>query len=129
MSFLKINKSFIARHRLRFGLGAGIMGTFLIVFNLLTFAKVWEQTFEFYHIPPIIIYIATPLSYLTICWYIGYMYDTKGFWGMENSHINTQLNAEFVTLCDNAKEIVSKMDDITQKIEKLEKGEINGYKK
>lgn len=114
-----LNKSFIARHRLRFGLGAGIMGTFLIVFNLLTFAKVWEQTFAFYHIPPLVIYISMPLLYIMVCWYIGYIYDTKGFWGMENSHINTQLNKEFFDLCDNAKDTISKLNAVASKIETL----------
>lgn len=122
-----VNKAFIARHRLRFGLGAGIMGTFLIIFSLLTFAKVWEQTFEFYHIPPIIIYVSMPILYFITCWYIGYIYDTGGFWEMENSHINTKLNPEFVVLCDNAKELITKIegfnvkiDDLSSRMEELE---------
>lgn len=119
MNIPSINKSFIARHRLRFGLGAGIMGTFLTVFSLLTFAKVWEQTFAFYNIPPIIIYISMPLLYFTTCWYMGYIYDTKGFWEMENSHINTKLNAEFVDLCDNAKALITKIDGFNVKIDDL----------
>jgi hypothetical protein len=114
-----INKAFIARHRLRFGLGSGIIGTFFFVFSLLTFAKVWEKTFEFYNIPTVIIYIGMPISYLIVCWSIGYLYDTRGFWEMENSHSNTQLNPEFVTLCDNAKDLILKMNGFSAKIDSL----------
>ena len=112
-------KSFIARHRLRFGLGTSLVGTFLYVFSLLTFAKVWEETFKFYNIPTILIYIGMPISYVAICWLIGYIYDTKGFWEEENSHSNKNLNPEFFVLCESMERVDKKLDKLKEELDAI----------
>lgn len=100
-----IDKKFVARHRLRFTLGSGIIGTFFFVINLLTFAKVWESTFNFYSIPIIVIYIGLPAFYIFTCWGVGYVYDTGGFWKEETSHANKEINPEFSDMISDIKYI------------------------
>ena len=100
-----IDKKFVARHRLRFTLGSGIIGVFFFVINLLTFAKVWEDTFKFYNIPILIIYFGLPLSYIFICWIVGYFYDVMGIWKEEASHANRELNPEFADMVQDIKDI------------------------
>jgi hypothetical protein len=106
-----IDKKFVARHRLRFTLGSGIIGTFFFVINLLTFAKVWEETFNFYQVPIIIIYIGLPSLYIFSCWIVGYIYDVKGFWKEEASHANRELNPEFVDMMHDIKDIKKYMEE------------------
>jgi|WetSurMetagenome_2_1015567.scaffolds.fasta_scaffold07071_12 hypothetical protein len=112
-----LDKKFIARSRLRFGLGVGIIGSFLSVINILTFAKVWQPTFENYGIPMAVIYIIMPVGYLSICWMIGYLYDVKGIWKEETSHSNAFLNPEFVVLCDGVVNLSDKVDEISKKLD------------
>jgi hypothetical protein len=123
-----IDKKFIARHRLRFSLGLGIIGSFLTVINMLTFAKVWEETFKFYSIPMIIIYAVLPLGYIIVCWFIGYFYDVKGIWKEETSHSNANLNPEFLVLCENVVKLDEKLDDLNKRLDDLNKGDYNKIK-
>jgi len=111
-----IDKKFIARHRLRFTLGTGVIGTFFFAINLLTFAKVWEDTFDFYQIPMLLVYFGLPLFYIFTCWIVGYLYDTLGFWKEENSHINRELNPEIVIIMENLTDIKRELVDLRKKI-------------
>ena len=111
------DKKFIARSRLRFGLGLGIIGSFLTIINMLTFAKVWQPTFESWGIPMLFMYFVLPFGYLVTCWAIGYLYDVKGIWKEETSHSNAYLNPEFVILCDN---VISLSDELKETNKKLE---------
>jgi hypothetical protein len=86
---------FIARSRLRFSLGIGIIGYAISALNILTFAKVWQSTFDYYGVPIMLMYTVFPIGFVFACWYIGYIYDTKGYWGKENSHVNLKMNPEF----------------------------------
>lgn len=125
------NISFVARHRLRFALGTSIIGTFFFIINLLTFAKVWEETFIYYTIPIVLIYIGLPAFYIFICWIVGYLYDTMGFWKEENSHSNRQLNPEvahilgtLATIRENAvktDDIILSINKINERLDKIEK--------
>jgi len=102
---MKIDKKFIARTRLRFTLGGGVIGSVMTIIGLLTFVKVWEKTFEYYGIPMIIVCALFPIVYIVSCWYIGMLYDTKGYWQEENSHANENLNPEFKQICKDVTEI------------------------
>jgi hypothetical protein len=105
MDVEKIILPFIARHRLRFVAGAGLVSSFLSIFSLLVFAKVWEATFEFYGIPPITIYIGAPIAYVIGCWFAGYIYDRKGLWKAEVAFGNRQQNPELMEMYDDIKKI------------------------
>ena len=111
---------FIAILRLRFSLGIGIIGMFTSVIGMLTFAKVWEQTFISLSIPLIFVYIALPVGFFSSCWLIGYIYDVKGLWKAETSHTNTKLNPEFVILYDNIKSIVETLDETNKKLDDIQ---------
>jgi hypothetical protein len=114
-----IDKKFIARSRLRFTLGLGIIGAFISIISILTFAKVWEETFKFYGIPMIIVYVILPLGFGLACWCIGYFYDVKGIWKEENSHINASLNPEFQLVWEDIRIIDRKLGSIQQQLEEL----------
>jgi hypothetical protein len=103
------DKKFIARSRLRYILGTGVIGALISAVNLLTFAKVWENTFLYYGIPPIAVYFILPVFYIAACWYIGFIYDTRGIWGEETSHSNEYLNPEFKKLVKDIKQIKDKL--------------------
>jgi len=123
-----IDKKFIARSRLRFTLGLGVVGSFLTIINMLTFAKVWQQTFESWNIPMLFMYFVLPVGYLITCWFIGYFYDVKGIWAEETSHQNAYLNPEFVVLCDNVVKLDEKLDDLKKRLDDLNKGDYNKIK-
>jgi hypothetical protein len=114
-----IDKKFIARSRLRFQLGLGMIGMFVSLIGMLTFAKVWEDTFKFYNIPLLFVYIALPVGFFGACWLIGYLYDVKGIWKEESSHMNVNINPEFVVLCQNVVVLEEKLDKISKTLEGL----------
>lgn len=84
-------------------------GIFLSILNILTFAKVWQSSFEFYNIPLLLIYIAFPIGYIILCWGVGLWYEQSGLWGEENSHINNNMNVEFLKLCKDMDKIKEKL--------------------
>jgi hypothetical protein len=102
---MKFDKKFIARSRMRFLLGSGIAGIIMSFVTLLTFAKVWATTFEYYGIPMLPVYIAFPVLYMIVCWYGGLLYERSGVWGEETSFVNKTLNPEFLELYNDVKEI------------------------
>jgi hypothetical protein len=117
-------KKLIAIARLRFGLGLGIIGMFTSVIGMLTFAKVWEATFIYLNIPLILVYLALPIGFLISCWCIGYIYDVKGIWKEETSHVNMKLNPEFLTVLSSFETISSNFEIINSKLDVLQQ-EVN----
>lgn len=98
-------KSFVARNKLRFFIGMGFVGVIMSVFNFLTFAKVWSGTFEYYGIPPGVIYISIPLGLVLFGWYSGYWYEMNKFWEEEVIHQNSNLNPQLMELIQDVKDI------------------------
>lgn len=121
-------KKIIAIARLRFGLGLGIVGMFTSVIGMLTFAKVWENTFIDLSVPLVFVYIALPLGFFISCWCIGYIYDVKGIWKEETSHTNMKLNPEFLTILANFETIKSKLEILQQKVDEINAVDNNGEK-
>jgi hypothetical protein len=114
-------KKIIALTRMRFALGLGIVGMFTSVIGMLTFAKVWEDTFKFYDIPLITVYVSLPLGFFISCWIIGYLYDIKGIWKEENSHTNLKLNPELLVILSRLQYTVTKLDELERKIDDISK--------
>lgn len=112
-------KKFIALARMRFNLGLGIIGMFTSIIGMLTFAKVWEETFTFYNIPMISIYLLLPLGFFIACWWMGYIYDVKGIWKEENRHINDKLNPQFQLLWTDIRNINDKIDTIKTQLDEI----------
>lgn len=94
---------FIATHHLRYGIGVGIVGSIITVVNILTFAKVWEETFKFYGIPPIAVFTIFPAGYIFVCWFTGYLFDIKGIWKAETKFANRNQNPEILEIYENIK--------------------------
>lgn len=108
---------FVSKNRMRYSRGAGWAGMMLAFVNTLTFAKVWQSTFEFYGVPPQLIYFSLPIAYLSICWTIGYIDEIKELWRTEMTYANKVLNKEWCEVCEkidvmnkNITEINTKMD-------------------
>lgn len=106
---MPFDKNFISRTRLRFAWGAGFVGIFLAIPTLLTFAKVWAETFAFYGIPPVVLYISLPVGYIVSCYLLGLIWDIKGFWAGESSHLNMSCNPEFLLLVNDIRAIKEKL--------------------
>ena len=98
-------KSFIARNKLRFFLGMGFLGVFMSVFNFLTFAKVWSETFEYFGIPMVLVYVAIPTVLIFGCWYFGFWYEMNKLWEEEIVHQNQNINPQLNELMKDVKEI------------------------
>jgi hypothetical protein len=98
-------KSFIARNKLRLFVGLGFLGFATSMANWLVFAKVWAGTFEFYGIPPIVIYTAIIPGVIIAAFVMGYFYDMLHLWGLEVSYQNSkQINPEFAKVCAETEE-------------------------
>jgi len=102
---------FIARLKLRFFIGAAIATAISTIPNLLTFAKVWAPTFEYYGISPVIIYIFLPVGFLFSCYTIGHFWDILGFWNRENEYINRVNNPQVPELMKDIKEIKKMLEE------------------
>jgi hypothetical protein len=84
-------------------------GITISLMGILTFSKVWEQTFQYYNIPMVSLYIILPVGYMVLCWVIGLWYEQSGMWGAENSHINNNMNPEFLKVCRDIELIKQKL--------------------
>jgi hypothetical protein len=105
---------FIARIKLRFFIGSMLITALAWIPNLLTFAKVWAPTFEYYGILPEIVYVTIPVGFLASCYLVGHFWDILGFWNRENDYMNRVNNPQVPEIMDNIKKIgenVTKIED------------------
>ena len=98
-------RAFISRNKLRLFIGLGFLSVATAIINYLTFAKVWSETFTYYGIPSVAVYIGLPIIFVISCWGIGYAYEFSGLWAYEVSHQNTEVNPEFSKICSDITEI------------------------
>jgi hypothetical protein len=98
-------RSFLARNKLRLFVGMAFASVFLAIFNILTFAKVWSATFEYYGVPSLVVYVGIPVAYFVITFGLGYAYEFSGLWEKEVSYQNLVLNPEVRDMIDNMKVI------------------------
>lgn len=111
---MNIDKRMIARTRLRYAQGSGMVGILISLASLLTFAKVFESFFNQVGIPVLLVYLILPCVYVFLCWYVGMLYDTKGFWGEEQSHANVNMNPEFKQVCADIGEIKKRLEELNE---------------
>ena len=114
MEISKLFKKKIARSRLRYAQGSGMVSILISMVSLLTFANVFQSTFEKLGIPIQVIYVLLPISYVALCWYVGMLYDTKGFWEEETSHANEFLNPEFNKMCEDIEKIKRTLEEMNE---------------
>ena len=110
-------KSFLARTKYRFFNGTGFAGVLTGVLAILTFAKVWAATFEYYGINPSLAYIAIPMAYVLLCYFGGLAYELSGIQALEISHQNQNVNPEVLILLANGKEANKRLDKIMKKLD------------
>ena len=96
---------FIARIKLRFFIGWAIITIPAWILNLETFAKVWSGTFEYYGIPPALVYLAIPFVFVASCYYIGHIWDMWGIWNRENDYTNRTNNPQVPEMINDIKAI------------------------
>ena len=98
-------RPFIARNKLRLFIGLGFLSVATAIINYLTFAKVWSETFTYYGVPVVAVYLGLPVLFVVSCWGIGYAYEFSGLWAYEVSHQNSEVNPEFSKVCSDVAEI------------------------
>jgi hypothetical protein len=96
---------FIARIKLRFFIGMSILMVVMNLFTILTFAKVWAPTFQFYGIPPIVIEIVLPALFILSCYCVGHYWDMAGIWNREADYTNRANNPQVPEMMRDIKEI------------------------
>ena len=105
-------KSFLARTKYRFFNGTGFAGVFTGILAILTFAKVWASTFEYYGVNPVLAYVAIPATYVLLCYSAGFVYEMSGIQALEISHQNQNVNPEVLILLANGKEANERLKEI-----------------
>ena len=110
-------KSFLARTKYRFFNGTGFAGVFTGILAILTFAKVWASTFEYYGVNPVLAYVAIPATYVLLCYSAGFVYEMSGIQALEISHQNQNVNPEVLILLANGKEANERLDKIMEKLD------------
>jgi hypothetical protein len=101
----------IGRFYYKFQIGFSPMSYALSLIGFLTFAKVWQGTFEYYGIPFAVVVVGMPVCVLATAALIGHYMITKNIQSAMTSLINTEGNPEFAEMCRIVKEIREKMDD------------------
>ena len=101
--------AFIARNKLRFFIGYGMISVFM---GILSFgmAAVTMITVKEIYVPlwtiPIVGFVL-----MLACWYAGYWYEMSNMWALEVSHQNKQMNPELVALCADVAEIKRRLEE------------------
>jgi hypothetical protein len=88
-------------------------GVIFTVITVLTFAKVWQATFEYYNVPAILLFIGIPLGYLMLCVFIGYWDERTGLFRKEQEHYNDTVNPQWpqwLKLLDDVEKIKAKLE-------------------
>jgi hypothetical protein len=106
-----LNSKFLGQTYYKFTLGWGIISIPVSLIGYLTFVKVWQPTFEFYHIPFLLVLTAFPILLLAVGFGIGHYMIKHRVQAEINSLINLQANPE-------VRMILEKVDIIIRNQEK-----------
>lgn len=79
--------SFLGRFSARFTRGFSRAGVIVGIINILTFAKVWQGTFDYYGIPLVAVIVSIPLIFVLACITIGILEERSGVWGDDTLHL------------------------------------------
>jgi len=89
--------AFIARNKLRFFTGFGIISVFMGIVSF-GMALVTMVTVKGIYIPAWVIIIVGG-GLVAGCWYFGYWYEMTKMWEKEISHTNKNINPEMLKMC------------------------------
>ena len=97
---------------MKFQIGYAPMGYALALIGFLTFAKVWQGTFEDYGIPFAVVLVLCPFLILAFAFVMGhYMVHFKVQEAMQSLG-NTEGNREFKRQCDDVKAIRKMLEEM-----------------
>ena len=100
---------YIGRAYVKFQTGYTPITYTLSLISFLTFAKVWQGTFEYYGIPFVFVVVLCPVLILGVAFILGHcMIHFKVQEAMQSLG-NTEANKEFAELCKDVKEIKEKL--------------------
>lgn len=99
----------IGRAYVKFQTGYTPIAYTLSLIGFLTFAKVWQGTFEYYGIPFTIIVVLCPILILVVAFILGHSMIYFKVQEAMQSLGNQEANKEFSELCRDVKEIKEKL--------------------
>jgi hypothetical protein len=100
-----INGKFLGQTYYKFTIGWAIINLPLSLLGWGTFAKVWQPTFNYYHIPFYLVLIGFPIIMAIFGLIIGDLMIKKKVQSEINSLLNQQGNPEFLEVCNDIKAI------------------------
>ena len=95
----------------RFTRGFTRAGVIVGIINVLTFAKVWQSTFDQFGIPLLAVIIAIPIGFVTACILIGVLEERSGVWGDDTLHIWEMAGWNPVELTEAVKRIEKRLEE------------------
>jgi hypothetical protein len=102
----------LGRAYMKFQIGYGPMGYALAIVGFLTFAKVWQGTFEDYGIPFAVVIFLCPALILTAAILLGHCMVYFKVQEAMQSLGNTEGNREFKRQCDDVKAIRKMLEEM-----------------
>lgn len=105
--------SFIGGFSARFARGFSRAGIIVGIINVLTFAKVWQGTFDYFGIPLIAVIVAIPAGFVALCVLFGVFEERTGIWGNETLHQWAVAGWNPVELTRIVKRIEEKLEERT----------------
>ncbi len=115
---------FFGRISARFNRGSARISLIFSVIGLLTFAKVWQSTFEYYGISIWFVIIGIPTMFILVCTLIGFLEEKYKLWEQETLHIWELAGWNPKTMTGNVEDIKASIAKIEKKLEKIEERRI-----
>jgi hypothetical protein len=106
----------VGRLYYKFQIGFAPISYLLTFIGFLTFAKVWQNTFDYFNIPFAITLVLFPLGILSIAVIIGELMVRKNVQEEMTSIANTEANKEFLLLIETIDRLEDKIDKMVEKV-------------
>lgn len=113
-----LNSKFLGQAYYKFTLGWSVISIPISLIGYLTFVKVWQTTFDYYHIPFILVLIGFPLLLLVVGFATGNFMIKHRIQAEVNSLINLQANPEVILFLENFKALREDSKEIISLIKK-----------
>jgi hypothetical protein len=110
------NSKFLGRLYYKFQIGFAPITYLLAFIGFFTFAKVWQTTFDYYHIPFQAMLVLFPMGILAFAALLGHVMIVKNLQAEMTSLINTEANPEFAALLKSVERLEMKIDELQEKL-------------
>lgn len=95
----------------RFTRGFSRAGVIFGIVNILTFAKVWQGTFDYYGIPLVVVILTVPIGVVLACLAVGVFEERTGVWSGDTLHIWEMAGWNPVELTETVKRIEKRLEE------------------